>query len=353
MKHSYWIGTTEEFQGRTWDYRPFIERARQLYADVRESAGLGYRFGHCFRVFNLLGQMRSFPELREADLPWPLLRLAGLFHDAGSVRVFREAGFLSPFNAASFDLYKRKHGPYGREMMPGLLGDLLSLEEVGYLGWLAEVHTDHQQSDLAARALQDADTLDEIGQIVLWRQGQFGGHHDQSIFGNLDFYHGEFRAYLHRAPQILHLESSRRIYAQRARRFTASMELLLQEMYGLDIPCHHTIFPWEYWDRVLAARGWVIDRPKGQPHPRWPELIYPLDYGYIPGVMGGDGAEQDLFVGSTGRELVGAMMTVNFIKGDQEVKLLVGMTDAELRTAYEFMNSDTRMMTGFLVKRYN
>lgn len=40
----------------------------------------------------------------------------------------------------------------------------------------------------------------------------------------------------------------------------------------------------------------VIDRPLGSAHPRFPDMIYPVNYGYIPGVMGGDGQEQDVYI---------------------------------------------------------
>ncbi len=39
-----------------------------------------------------------------------------------------------------------------------------------------------------------------------------------------------------------------------------------------------------------------IDRPVGTPHPKHPEIIYPINYGYIPGVFGGDGEELDVYV---------------------------------------------------------
>lgn len=39
-----------------------------------------------------------------------------------------------------------------------------------------------------------------------------------------------------------------------------------------------------------------IDRPIGSRHPKYPELIYPINYGYVEGVMGGDGMEQDAYV---------------------------------------------------------
>ncbi len=40
----------------------------------------------------------------------------------------------------------------------------------------------------------------------------------------------------------------------------------------------------------------VIDRPLGSAHPRYPGLIYPLNYGYIPDTLSGDGEEIDVYL---------------------------------------------------------
>lgn len=40
----------------------------------------------------------------------------------------------------------------------------------------------------------------------------------------------------------------------------------------------------------------VIDRPLGSFHPRKRGMRYPLNYGYVPGVLAGDGAEQDVYL---------------------------------------------------------
>lgn len=40
----------------------------------------------------------------------------------------------------------------------------------------------------------------------------------------------------------------------------------------------------------------VVDRPLGSVHPRHPDICYPVNYGYIPGIPGGDGEEQDAYV---------------------------------------------------------
>lgn len=39
-----------------------------------------------------------------------------------------------------------------------------------------------------------------------------------------------------------------------------------------------------------------IDRPIGSVHPKHPDIIYPINYGYIPNVIGGDGEELDVYL---------------------------------------------------------
>lgn len=40
----------------------------------------------------------------------------------------------------------------------------------------------------------------------------------------------------------------------------------------------------------------TVDRPLGSAHPAYPQHIYPINYGYVEGVMGGDGEEQDVYL---------------------------------------------------------
>ncbi len=39
-----------------------------------------------------------------------------------------------------------------------------------------------------------------------------------------------------------------------------------------------------------------IDRPVGSMHPKHPGIIYPINYGYIPNIFGGDGEELDVYL---------------------------------------------------------
>ena len=40
----------------------------------------------------------------------------------------------------------------------------------------------------------------------------------------------------------------------------------------------------------------IIDRPLGSVHPKHNDLIYSVNYGYIPGIFAPDGEEQDAYI---------------------------------------------------------
>ena len=56
----------------------------------------------------------------------------------------------------------------------------------------------------------------------------------------------------------------------------------------------------DFWGglaHLIAEHPLVIDRPKGLPHPRFPEVVYPLDYGYLEGTQAIDGGGIDVWRG--------------------------------------------------------
>jgi inorganic pyrophosphatase len=110
-------------------------------------------------------------------------------------------------------------------------------------------------------------------------------------------------------------------------------------------------FRWDAWDALIDARGITIDRPAREPHPEYPEIIYPLDYGYVPGTVGTDGEPVDAFVGTGPTGLVGAILTTDYRQQDREVKLLVNCTPPEIYTAHGFINYDRTLLEGLLVLR--
>jgi len=88
-----------------------------------------------------------------------------------------------------------------------------------------------------------------------------------------------------------------------------------------------------------------IDRPLGSYHPRHRELYYPVNYGYVEGVIGGDGAEQDIYLlGETSAvtEYVGKVIAVYHRYNDNETKWIVVPCDEEgnIRSDIEVPDKD-------------
>lgn len=77
---------------------------------------------------------------------------------------------------------------------------------------------------------------------------------------------------------------------------------------------------WSYLDELVASSKLVIDRPRGSAHPRFPQIVCPLDYGYPEGTSAGDGGGIDVWLGSFGtRDITGVACTVDLCKRDAEV----------------------------------
>jgi inorganic pyrophosphatase len=108
---------------------------------------------------------------------------------------------------------------------------------------------------------------------------------------------------------------------------------------------------WAHLDSLLQSAELVIDRPRGSTHPRYPSIVYPLDYGYLAGTSGGDGQGIDVWRGSLAAGKLDAVVcTVDIVKRDVEVKLLLGCTAEEKATACAFHN-DSEYMAAILVER--
>lgn len=106
-----------------------------------------------------------------------------------------------------------------------------------------------------------------------------------------------------------------------------------------------------------------IDRSIGTPHPKHNEILYPINYGYIPGVLGGDQEELDVYLlgvdeivdtydveiiaivhrfNDVEDKLVGAPVGMTFHK--EEIELLINFqeqfyhTHIEVVKEYDFIN---------------
>lgn len=107
---------------------------------------------------------------------------------------------------------------------------------------------------------------------------------------------------------------------------------------------------WKALDNLIDNSEIVIDRPKGTLHPKYHNFIYQVDYGYLKGTSSMDGSGIDVWVGSGEKRIVAIMCTVDLMKKDSEIKILIGCTEEEMMKVYQTHN-ETRYMKGILIRR--
>jgi inorganic pyrophosphatase len=111
--------------------------------------------------------------------------------------------------------------------------------------------------------------------------------------------------------------------------------------------------PTNFWmrlDELARTHPVVIDRPRGSTHPRYPDVTYPLDYGYLEGTVSGDGHGIDVWVGGLpGRPVTAIICTLDLTKRDAEIKVLLGCTPDQAQTALRFHNDGRQ--SALLVER--
>lgn len=115
----------------------------------------------------------------------------------------------------------------------------------------------------------------------------------------------------------------------------------------MDVPARF----WDIADGLVADHELIIDRPAGTAHPRFPDIIYPMDYGYLDGTTSvADGEGIDVWRGSTGTRVTAILAAIDLTRRDTEIKLLIGCTEDEIETIHAFHNQH-KMMSAALVRR--
>ena len=107
---------------------------------------------------------------------------------------------------------------------------------------------------------------------------------------------------------------------------------------------------WRALDSLVDNSEIVIDRPKGTAHPKYPDFIYKVDYGYSKNTSSMDGAGIDVWIGSGEKKIDAIMCIVDLMKRDSEIKILIGCTEEEKQIVYQTHN-ETEYMKGILIRR--
>lgn len=116
----------------------------------------------------------------------------------------------------------------------------------------------------------------------------------------------------------------------------------MKDVGGEDSRVYRTsVVMMDYSDVLGTSVSGTIDRPLGSVHPRHPEMIYPINYGFVDGVFAGDGAEQDVYVFGTNQPIetfCGKVVGVYHRLNDVEDKWIVSL-NGEPICAEEILNA--------------
>lgn len=88
----------------------------------------------------------------------------------------------------------------------------------------------------------------------------------------------------------------------------------------------------------------TVDRPLGSFHPKHPDIYYPVNYGYIEGIIAPDGEEQDAYILGIGfpvDRFTGTVIAIIHRKNDVEDKWVVAPEGSR------FTMEDVKRLTHF------
>lgn len=102
----------------------------------------------------------------------------------------------------------------------------------------------------------------------------------------------------------------------------------------------------EYLNKIIEAK---IDRPIGSSHPKYPDHVYLVNYGYVPNTVSGDGKELDCYVLGEYKplsEFKGKCIAIIHRLNDDDDKLILAPENKN------FTNDEIRLLTDFQERFY-
>ncbi|MBM4016742.1 MAG: HD domain-containing protein [Planctomycetes bacterium] len=219
------------------ELEPIIEIARAVLVG-RSPLGREdtFLFDHSLRVMRVAERLSACREVRQWRLDRFALSVAALFHQAATVRLEEERRTSTVYAAAMMSDEDVKE--YSAELAGDRLAGRLPPRQLEHVQEIIR-HTRDAASDIAeAKIVSDADSLDDIGTLGIWRDLRRnileGRGVEEAVRGwQRREQYGYWEA---RMREALRLETSRRLAAGRLAAARAFMEQLAHEGDASDMP---------------------------------------------------------------------------------------------------------------------
>lgn len=107
---------------------------------------------------------------------------------------------------------------------------------------------------------------------------------------------------------------------------------------------------WQKVDTLYLSSDFVVTQKKASFHPKYPNLQYPCDYGYLKTL--GDEKEDLItcFIGTAKKEVNAIIVCADILKKDLESKVLIGVSQDEEEAILQFLNQ-TEFQKSVIIRR--
>ncbi|MBP3891811.1 MAG: Inorganic pyrophosphatase [Solobacterium sp.] len=110
---------------------------------------------------------------------------------------------------------------------------------------------------------------------------------------------------------------------------------------------------WQKIDTFFLSGNLKVLRKKGETHPKFSNMIYPVDYGRLVDISGTNPEGVSVYLGSNSRNTITAVIVAaDILEKSLDVKLVAGCTEEEENAVLHFLNQTDYQKT-VLVRRGN
>lgn len=146
-----------------------------------------------------------------------------------------------------------------------------------------------------------------------------------------------FRDYLNRTPSVAKAYEDLKMSLAEQAPIDSGREKYLKGKHDFIVYTLRKALVKSYLGKTVSI---PIDRPIGSVHPKHQDIVYPINYGYIPNVFGGDGEELDVYllgIDVLVTEYIGRIIGIVHRHNDVEDKLvMVIFTQKEIAEQIHF-----------------